>query len=52
MTRFSLGGDEDGEGPSSPRHKKRHLVFGTDVFDDFISRYVHGLNAVFFYACL
>ena len=29
MTRFSLGGDEDGEGPSSPRHKKRRLVLGT-----------------------
>ncbi|XP_050369315.1 E3 ubiquitin-protein ligase SINA-like 10 [Argentina anserina] len=26
MTRFSLGGDEDGEGPSSPRHKRRRLV--------------------------
>lgn len=29
MTRFSLGGDEDGEGPSSPRLKRRRLVLGT-----------------------
>ncbi|KAL6219516.1 hypothetical protein ACLB2K_007275 [Fragaria x ananassa] len=29
MTRFSLGGDQDGEGPSSPRLKRRRLVLGT-----------------------
>nr|XP_011467110.1 PREDICTED: E3 ubiquitin-protein ligase SINA-like 10 isoform X2 [Fragaria vesca subsp. vesca] len=29
MTRFSLGGDEDGGGPSSPRLKRRRLILRT-----------------------
>ncbi|XP_062004125.1 E3 ubiquitin-protein ligase SINA-like 10 [Rosa rugosa] len=46
MTRFSLGGDEDGEGPSSPRQKRRRLVLRTAATVAIGERRGGGLQAV------